>query len=361
VSIRATNFVRGLRGLSPTEKAVAFVAADHAHHKTGAITISMTTLAEESGFTFRQNVNQVMKRLVERKVFLTPKPSKGRTSTVYFVNYELPQNNRMPETAVTEVAGIQLDLHQPKSHATPTAGKVGPTEVSTEVAGIQEGFKGKERKGRSLRSLTRGVCSSEKTKSKTKTNLRKRRKEVIAHFGDEVYLALLLSEAQMGILLNEEQINRVLERLTQLKACGENPVAVIPEVLRQVTTARTANGHGRNGNHLGDSTSSSAPLEHPELGSQEFVAFCAAYPPTKLDRKEALRAWVNGLCDDKLAEVLAGLEDWKKGEQWRRQRGQFIPFASQFLMKERWKNAPRIELSARPEFPRFEVESWARK
>jgi len=50
------------------------------------------------------------------------------------------------------------------------------------------------------------------------------------------------------------------------------------------------------------------------MGSEEFREFWNVYPK-RVDRQEALRVWVKGLCDGSLGEILAGLEKWKATEQ----------------------------------------------
>jgi hypothetical protein len=87
VSCRATNFVRRLRGLSPSEKLVAFVLADHDDHKGGGAYPGMSTVAEEAGLHDRETASRITKRLVECRVILTNNPSKGRKPTVYRFNY----------------------------------------------------------------------------------------------------------------------------------------------------------------------------------------------------------------------------------------------------------------------------------
>jgi hypothetical protein len=88
MSIKATTFVRRLRGLTMAEKAIAFVLADHEHHKTGRIFPSMSTVAREAGAENRETASRITKRLVEKKVFL-PEEQTGKP-TVYRVNYALP-------------------------------------------------------------------------------------------------------------------------------------------------------------------------------------------------------------------------------------------------------------------------------
>lgn len=89
MSIRATNFVRRLRGLSPAEKAVSFVLADHDNHKGGGTHPSMSTVAEEAGIDHRETASRIVARLWDYDVIRTPKVSKGKRTTVYFFNYDL--------------------------------------------------------------------------------------------------------------------------------------------------------------------------------------------------------------------------------------------------------------------------------
>lgn len=74
------------------------------------------------------------------------------------------------------------------------------------------------------------------------------------------------------------------------------------------------------------------------VGSNEFAVFWDAYP-RKVDRQEALKAWVKGVCDGNLGEILAGLESWKRTEQWRDLEK--VPYPSTWLNKRRWVEVPR--------------------
>jgi hypothetical protein len=87
MSIRATNFVRRLRGLSPVEKAVAFVIGDHDDHKGGGAYPSMATVADEAGLKNRETASRATTRLVEKKV-LIPQEEDGKP-TLYRFNYTL--------------------------------------------------------------------------------------------------------------------------------------------------------------------------------------------------------------------------------------------------------------------------------
>jgi hypothetical protein len=70
--ILAARFVQDLRGLTPTEKAVAFVMAIHASppsefatsEPAGISTMSMALLAREAGLESRETASRIVKRLV---------------------------------------------------------------------------------------------------------------------------------------------------------------------------------------------------------------------------------------------------------------------------------------------------------
>jgi hypothetical protein len=91
MSVRATSFVLNLRGLSPTEKAVALVLAGHDSYKGHGAYPSMSTVAAEAGLKNRETASRITKRLVEKKVVLPDEPSRpeqGRP-TVFRFNYDL--------------------------------------------------------------------------------------------------------------------------------------------------------------------------------------------------------------------------------------------------------------------------------
>jgi len=74
------------------------------------------------------------------------------------------------------------------------------------------------------------------------------------------------------------------------------------------------------------------------LGSIEFQTFWDSYP-RKVAKLDALKAWVKGACDGKLGEILAGLESWKRTEQWG--DVEKIPYPATFLNGRRWQETPQ--------------------
>ena len=105
MSIKATNHVRSLRGLSPSEKAVAFVLADHANVHTGDITASMSTVAVEAGLAHRQTASNITARLV-RKGLLAAQERDGQETLYRFQYKDVPATGELHPPAT-------LGLHPP--------------------------------------------------------------------------------------------------------------------------------------------------------------------------------------------------------------------------------------------------------
>ena len=74
-----------------------------------------------------------------------------------------------------------------------------------------------------------------------------------------------------------------------------------------------------------------------------FEQFAEAYPPDRMDRDAAWIAWkqqrklgqLPGLC-----ALFSSLEAWKASEQWMTDGGRYVPLASNFLGKGKFKQAP---------------------
>ena len=73
-----------------------------------------------------------------------------------------------------------------------------------------------------------------------------------------------------------------------------------------------------------------------------FLKFWEAYPlGRRVDRKDALRAWMKGGLELFADQILAGLTKWIYCEQWG--SDQFIPHPATFLNKRRWEAEPPRE------------------
>ena len=163
MSVRATSFVRRLRGLDATEKAVAFVYADHANHDTGDTYPAMDTVADEAGLADRATASRATKRLAEFRVILTDNPSKGGKPTVWRFNYGLqgcPSTitlapfNRVPksQSTVTKSHSPQPSNHDPRK---PNCDPKQPNCDPESHKGVESKSKGKptaEEEGEALRA-----------------------------------------------------------------------------------------------------------------------------------------------------------------------------------------------------------------
>jgi hypothetical protein len=162
VNIRAAKFVQSLRGLNPTEKCLLQNMAIHADvHKCEA-TMSMTTLAAESGLAKRETASRNVTTMEEvygviRTVGL--KSAGGKTSTYTFTF----QVNR--DCGVTVEDGncdrsVTVDRDSGDVSSKPTvileSATVTP-QSDTVTPASQEGFKGlkevQRKKGKDARSL----------------------------------------------------------------------------------------------------------------------------------------------------------------------------------------------------------------
>lgn len=85
-----------------------------------------------------------------------------------------------------------------------------------------------------------------------------------------------------------------------------------------------------------------SPSEHSNEHSKKaepvntFDEFWSAYP-NKVGRPKALAVW-NRLKPG-LDVVLAGLKRWKASDQWRKDKGQYIPHPTTWLNREGWNDA----------------------
>ena len=107
MNIKAFNFVRNLRGLSPQEKSVAAMIASHADYQNCECRASMTTLAAESGLKNRETASRIAKRLeIDYGIIkAVGGHSGGKTPTVYTFTMEVNRDSTV--TVVSEKSRIQ--------------------------------------------------------------------------------------------------------------------------------------------------------------------------------------------------------------------------------------------------------------
>lgn len=92
----------------------------------------------------------------------------------------------------------------------------------------------------------------------------------------------------------------------------------------------------------------------PRLSDEDFKAFWKEYP-RKESKAQAKTAFTK--VNVSMDELLQALETQKRGDQWRRDGGQYIPYASTWLNQRRWED----EMPAQAEEVTEPVADWTRE
>jgi hypothetical protein len=75
-----------------------------------------------------------------------------------------------------------------------------------------------------------------------------------------------------------------------------------------------------------------------------FARFWESVPPQareRSSRKKALAVWTKKKLEPKAAEVLRGLDAWKRSEKWTKKNGEFVNGAHKWLEEEMWIDPPK--------------------
>ena len=106
---------------------------------------------------------------------------------------------------------------------------------------------------------------------------------------------------------------------------------------------RTHNGHQM------DTVSNCSPSPFPlpesplPLYRERFDIFWKAYPK-KLQRPYTLKIWMKlKPSEELLNKMIKTIETFKETEQWKKERGQFIPYPSTWLNQGRWEDEVGVE------------------
>lgn len=81
----------------------------------------------------------------------------------------------------------------------------------------------------------------------------------------------------------------------------------------------------------------------PKGSSKRFDEFWADYPKKK-DRKKALEVWVRNNLDDQADAIIAAVKIAATTRDWKKDDGQFIPYPSTYLNRERWTDSAETEV-----------------
>lgn len=133
------------------------------------------------------------------------------------------------------------------------------------------------------------------------------------------------------VLVNKFHITRGKWKGKQLDATNTlNP----KELVFRVEVNGHEDGHESAPSQEGEGRRKTIPLYE----RNGFAGFWEEYPRREA-KKDAARAWAK-INPEEHPQVLAGLKPWKRSSQWKKDGGQYIPYAATFLNGERWKEIP---------------------
>lgn len=94
-----------------------------------------------------------------------------------------------------------------------------------------------------------------------------------------------------------------------------------------------------------EQTQTNAPSSVSVSESEYIVRFEIFYKsyPKKESKKDALKVWLKIAPDNaKFEEIMAGLEAWKKTDQWVKDENTFVPQPVRWLRGEKWKDEVKV-------------------
>ena len=82
---------------------------------------------------------------------------------------------------------------------------------------------------------------------------------------------------------------------------------------------------------------------------ERFGKFWAAYPKRKA-KAQALKSWLKISPDEQLTEtILQAVKRATTSEEWKKDKGQFIPFPASYLNGRRWEDETEVQVVERPD------------
>lgn len=128
-----------------------------------------------------------------------------------------------------------------------------------------------------------------------------------------------------------------------LKPVSSTPEAGFPKPLKP-TSDEPSENHQEPSTHAHDAKKPHR-LRSPSASvsaDDGFAEFWNQYPK-KVAKTQALKAWKKiKPTGQMLADLMAGLERQKAGEQWQKDGGQFIPYPASWLTGRRWEDETAI-------------------
>jgi hypothetical protein len=112
---------------------------------------------------------------------------------------------------------------------------------------------------------------------------------------------------------------------------------------------------GTTGNHGDSPPYSKAESEakaNKELSNKldTFDRFWKSYPKKKA-KGAARKAFEKGKCADKIEVIVKAIEQQRQSDQWRKDRGQFIPHPATWLNREQWEDELVFSVKPRRDVP----------
>jgi hypothetical protein len=143
----------------------------------------------------------------------------------------------------------------------------------------------------------------------------------------ELERARILSRTSDGVIFSRRMVSDETQRAEwrkQKKGQRDVRLNVHPDVRKMSAPSASA-------------FPSTKKEESKDVVRTGFDLFWESYPKERrIDKRDALKAWIRTKAEEHAGEVLASLADWKKHSQW--QEARFIPHTTTFLNKERWKS-----------------------
>ena len=135
----------------------------------------------------------------------------------------------------------------------------------------------------------------------------------------------------------EYRINRSWMKGEEIAPIQKKGADSAPAERVQSTAEKGANGDGKGCKAFAPTDNRKEPSEnHQAVGFDEFWK---AYPKTKRKaaKPQCMAKWATKGLDAIGARVVAALEAAKRSDEWRKDRGQFIPAPLVWLNQERWE------------------------
>ena len=121
------------------------------------------------------------------------------------------------------------------------------------------------------------------------------------------------------------------------KMNGNNVTAALPNRYTDIDIEREKEkeSKSKNNNNSVQNASASKAIE------ESFARFWSAYPK-KQGKQDAFKAFKKASAKVNEEVMLESLEAWKASEQWKKEKGKYIPMASTWLNGERWNDELEI-------------------